>query len=319
MAKLPVIQTPTVEKIFQHYEAEGAKTSRRSNGIGISTLGEPCERKLWYNFRWALPIKVFTGRLYRLFETGHQEEPRIAKNLEAIGVEVHLEDDRTNEQFRVEHFGGHVSGYLDGAALGIPEAPKTWHALEFKTHNDRSFKDLVKKGVEKAKPAHFVQCMMAMGLTGMKRALYIARNKNDDDLYSERIKYDAQVYQENLIKAERIIFTDEAPKKISKKHDSYACRFCDFNTLCHQENLTERPETNCRTCLHADAQENGEWWCQYKQIPLSKEEQEKGCGDHLFLPSLLPYTLVSAGEDIGIIYRDINGKEVTNKRGGILE
>jgi hypothetical protein len=39
---------------------------------------------------------------------------------------------------------GHFGGSMDAVALGIPEAPKTWHLCEFKTHNAKSFADLQK-------------------------------------------------------------------------------------------------------------------------------------------------------------------------------
>ena len=61
---------------------------------------------------------------------------------------------------------------MDSALLGLPEAPKTWHVGEFKTHNQKSFDDLVKRGVEKAKPMHWDQMQAYMGLTGMERALF---------------------------------------------------------------------------------------------------------------------------------------------------
>ena len=32
-------------------------------------------------------------------------------------------------------------------AIGLKEAPKTWHVAEFKTHSAKSFRDLVAKGV----------------------------------------------------------------------------------------------------------------------------------------------------------------------------
>ena len=56
-------------------------------------------------------------------------------------------DPETGRQWRVEAHGGHFGGSLDGVALGLLEAPKTWHVLEFKTHSVKSFADLVAKGV----------------------------------------------------------------------------------------------------------------------------------------------------------------------------
>ena len=49
--------------------------------------------------------------------------------------------------------------------LGIPEAPKTWHVLEFKTHNSKSFAKLEKEGVQKSNPMHYAQMQVYMGCT----------------------------------------------------------------------------------------------------------------------------------------------------------
>ena len=40
-----------------------------------------------------------------------------------------------------------------------------------------------------------------MHLLGLKRALYLAKNKNTDELYSERIKYDKAEAERLLLKA----------------------------------------------------------------------------------------------------------------------
>ncbi|KKK61528.1 hypothetical protein LCGC14_3013440, partial [marine sediment metagenome] len=144
----------TVKQIFEEYKKAGDAEPTRGY-LGASIIGHPCERYLWYCFRQCCSSD-FSGRMYRLFETGDREEGRMAANLRSIGCEVHDHDD-VGKQFEVSALGGHFSGHMDGCALGIPEAPKTWHVLEFKTHNAKSFKKLEKEGVQKSKPQHFSQ------------------------------------------------------------------------------------------------------------------------------------------------------------------
>jgi hypothetical protein len=55
--------------------------------LGASIMGEACDRKLWYNFRW-VKDQVHTGRMYRLFNVGHMAEPRLISYLRGIGFEV---------------------------------------------------------------------------------------------------------------------------------------------------------------------------------------------------------------------------------------
>ena len=156
---------------------------------GASIIGKSCARALWYDFRWVTPSR-FSGRLLRLFETGQLEEDRIVRNLRATGATVLELDPETGRQFRVEAHGGHFGGSLDGVAIGLLEAPKTWHVLEFKTHGVKSFADLTAKGVVLAKPQHAAQMQIYMHLTGITRALYMAVCKNTDALHIERVEAD---------------------------------------------------------------------------------------------------------------------------------
>jgi len=101
MTAIPLSDNSTVGRIYRHYEEVGEPEDRRSNGIGISELGEECERKVWYAFRWCLPIKRWTGRMRRLLNRGKREEPELIADLRAIGVEVYDVDEATGKQFRI--------------------------------------------------------------------------------------------------------------------------------------------------------------------------------------------------------------------------
>ena len=139
MAPLPPRASPTVEAILAAYEADAGDGFREH--LGASVIGRECDRALWYEFRW-ITRAAQGGRMLRLFETGRLEEERLIRNLRRIGVTVLDVDPDTGRQWHVQAHGGHFGGSLDGVGLGIPEAPKTWHVLEFKTHNARSFAEL---------------------------------------------------------------------------------------------------------------------------------------------------------------------------------
>ena len=132
MAALPETPAPTRDAIFAAYEAD-ADTGFRPH-LGASQIGKSCERALWYDFRWTTPAR-FPGRILRLFETGQLEEARLVRNLRRTGATVLEVDPETGRQWRVEAHGGHFGGSLDAVALGLLEAPKTWHVVEFKTHS----------------------------------------------------------------------------------------------------------------------------------------------------------------------------------------
>jgi hypothetical protein len=293
MATLPkeIQDSPTVKAIYAAYEKR-AEGQRRY--LGASIIGKACARAIWYDFRWA-GREQFSGRMLRLFETGQLEESRFGDNLTAIGCEVHLVDPNTKQQFEVRAIAGHFAGHIDGACLGIPEAPKTWHLLEMKTHNAKSFAAIKKKGVQESKPEHWAQMQVYMHLAELDRALYLAKNKDTDELYAERIHYDKAAAEQLMEKAEAIIGFDSAPSRISEDPESFACKFCNHKERCHGIGPVAVPvEVTCRSCCHSTpivrgGFETGVWQCEKHNRALSDAEQRRACDDHIFIPSFITF------------------------------
>lgn len=269
------------DAIYKNYQAS-AGDSRRPH-LGGSIIGDECPRKLWYTFRWARTIK-HDGRLLKLFQRGHNEEHVFIKELRDVGIEVAEVDPATGRQWSIKAVKNHFGGSFDGVGRGFPEAPATWHLLEFKTHSEKSFKDLVKKTVIGSKPQHYAQMQVYMHLGKLTRAFYMAVNKNTDEIYTERVKYD-RGFAETLIKKAENIIDGEVPPTKPFAEDFYLCRWCDFRDQCHGKQL---PERNCRTCLYSTPDEDQKWICgQYKkEIPVDVQRQQHDC--HRFIPDLVP-------------------------------
>lgn len=56
--------------------------------LGFSLIGDECQRKLWYGFRWCKTPKP-SPRVKRLFDRGHKEEERFIDYLQGIGCTVY--------------------------------------------------------------------------------------------------------------------------------------------------------------------------------------------------------------------------------------
>ena len=56
--------------------------------LGFSLIGDECQRKLWYGFRWCKTPKP-SPRVKRLFDRGHREEERFIDYLRGIGCKVY--------------------------------------------------------------------------------------------------------------------------------------------------------------------------------------------------------------------------------------
>lgn len=301
--QLPDPMNNTVNLINQYHES----TAEKPRGhMGCSLLGHPCDRWLWLSFRWAV-VEKFDGRILRLFRRGQNEEGILVRDLRNVGIDVR------SSQARVE-FGSHVSGSLDGVIeSGVPEAPAKRHVAEFKTHSKKSFDDMVKHGVEKSKPMHYVQMQVYMSGTSIDRALYVAVCKDDDRLYTERVRYSPDVAAKAVERGQRLALADRMPEPLSADPSWYQCRFCPAHPMCHKAQPTK--EANCRTCAHSTALENSTWRCERHEaddIPI--DFQHTGCDDHVIHPDLVPWPM-EPSEDGHTVQWTIGDRVIENGSG----
>jgi hypothetical protein len=304
MSKLPDPINTIATMIDQYHSS---KPSKPRPHMGVSLLGHHCDRWLWINFRWAV-VEDFDGRILRLFRRGHSEEDTIIKDLRNIGIDIR------SSQRRVD-FGNHVSGSLDGVIeSGVPEAPKSRHVAEFKTHSKKSFDDMVKNGVEKSKPMHFIQMQVYMHGTDINRALYLAVCKDDDRIYTERVNYDKKVAEDAIIRGKRIAMSDRMPEPVSSDPSWYQCKFCPAHSFCHKAEPTKR--VNCRTCAHSTAMPDSTFRCERHEADAIPEDfQHEGCDDHILHPDMVPWVMEGSDDGHSVKWK-IGDKWIVNGNGG---
>ena len=248
----------TLEKVRPHIgdAYRGEDSSFRSH-LGASVIGGECARAIWYGFRWFTKPQ-FGGRILRLFNRGHLEEARFIAILLSIGVQIYQQDEN-GKQFRISAVGGHFGGSGDGVAVGIPDLPVGQPCVtEYKTHNDKSFQKLKKEGVRAAKFEHYVQMQIYMRKMGIPAALYMAVNKNDDEIWAEIITLSSPLADQYIDRGRQIIILQEAPKRLSESPGWFACSWCDHKPVCH---MSKAPERTCRSCVYSVAKEDGQWYC----------------------------------------------------------
>lgn len=259
--------------------------------LGASLIGRECARELWYSFHWTT-LKRFEGRMIRLFNRGHLEEPRFVALLMSIGCEV-WQVDENGKQFRIKGHKGHFGGSLDGVVRGLPDIPDRPVLAEFKTHGEKSFTKLVTAGVQIAKPEHYIQMITYMGKYNLPWGIYMAVNKNNDEIHAELVEFSQRVFNQYQDRAAMIIDSSFPPPGISTTPGYFKCKFCDHVKTCH---LNALPAMNCRTCVHSIAGENGEWFCVEPmadaafgdKVPLTPENQRLGCPSYSLHPTFNP-------------------------------
>lgn len=275
--------TDELYSLLNEYSEEKHPSKHREH-LGVSIIGEKCSRKLWYMFRWC-KLEQFPPRMKRLFNRGHLEEPKFADILGWMGFHVRTIDKSTNRQYRFSSVSGHYGGSGDSVAL-LPwfASDESFRILvEYKTHNKRSFEALKKDGLIKSKPKHHIQMACYAKAFGIRYGLYLAINKDDDDIHFELLELDWNVATLMEKKATDIISSQIAPPRIAENPAFMECKYCPMQGICW---YNEKVEINCRSCKHSRPIEKGQWHCGlWNAIIPDRSAIEKGCSQHVSINS----------------------------------
>ena len=260
---------------------EQTQSSGHRNHLGGSIIGKPCARQLWYVFHWAKK-SYHKGRILRLFNRGHREEPAIVDNLRSAGIHTLDIDPETGEQFRILDHDGHFGGSLDALLYDSPEFPGDWILGEFKTHNNKSFTFLTRKGLKTSKYEHYVQTQIYMHYKELPAALYFAVNKDNDAMEVQVVLPEPEVAERYIDRAHMIINIPDAPERMKNASPGwFECKWCDYIDICHH---SAAKEMNCRTCVSASPVANAEWNCDKHNVIISTATQKQGCQSYREIP-----------------------------------
>lgn len=270
--------------------AEHFKDESRTH-LGASILGDECSYRLWARWRW-LKNERFSGRMQRLFDRGHKEEPRMIQWLEMIGFTVFDVDPNTGKQFRITGCDGHFGGSADTFAYAPARFGLSDPLLvEFKTYNDKWFTMLAgkclqktpeyKRDATKAKrvrgthPKHYTQMCSYGRAYNVGYALYCAVNKDTDELYYEIVPLNADEGDDMFRKAETVVYSQTPLPRLASTPTYFECKMCNLVGVCHMQHA---PDKNCRSCINARPVANKEWSCLVYGI-IPKDFIPKGCDD----------------------------------------
>jgi hypothetical protein len=290
---------------------DGLDAEKKRGHLGASQIGHRCARQAWYSFRWFYRGQ-HTARMLRLFNRGHQEEERIIRWMRAAGYKVREHSKRLvyssqigynlldwDDDFdsyddvsddpahilmakklglKLQQFGfvacdGHFCGSCDGIVSG-PHLPDGWGLIEFKTMNDKAFKDTVAKSVLSAKPIYWIQMQIYMNMLSLPWALFISVNKNDDDLYFEIVNHKPEVAEQYISLAKSIIDSKQPPQRIKEDPSWFECKYCDFREICHYD---KQPDKNCRTCQYSTTAPESNFYCELHRSNIPYDFQQTGC------------------------------------------
>jgi len=203
--------------------------------LGGSRVGEPCARKLVYEVTHAPKDRDFDAAILRVFDAGHQFEALSIRWLREAGFDLR---DRGADggQFGFVAAGGKLRGHADGVIVAGPDVGLRWPALwEHKALGQKSWTDLVNRGLRLSKPIYFAQVQLYMAYLGLDVALLTALNRDTLALRHEAVPFDAaeaQRLSDHAVDILRTAAAGELPPRIAQSRDFYLCRFCPYATPC---------------------------------------------------------------------------------------
>lgn len=320
MPSLPPLKDQTLDAADRAHKA--ARDAEPPRGyLGCSALGHECRRALWYSFRFCADRDIQASGYYAI-EDGERGEEVIVRRLRRVeGLTIHDVDPSTGKQFSVASAAGHLQGHLDGAVLGLRQAPKTWYCFEAKVCNEKKFAALEKlrsedekSALKKWDPIYYAQAQLYLGLTGMDRHWLVCATPGVRNWTAVRTEFDEDEFERLIAKAHAIVTAPEPLERLSEKPEFYICRMCDARRVCHEGRL---PPPSCRTCVHSTPEMDGDarWSCVFHGRDVTVEEQRKGCGDHVYIPALVPMVFKGGDEAGNYAEYEFQGREIRNGSG----
>lgn len=215
----------TLAFIDKAVEMKNRKKKKRGY-LGMSEVGDKCQRKLWLKFHVGEPEKSIEAKLIRIFAIGDYIEKSVIKDLKTAGIAV------DGRQRAFKDHKGKFQGHCDGIVTGLKESDKP-HILEIKSANDKNF-GLFKKDGVKNHPTYgdkyFAQAQLYMGYAGLDRCLFIIENKNTGERHMERLKFVHAMFEDLRGKAHAIITALSPPRGIHENPSWWECKFCQYNS-----------------------------------------------------------------------------------------
>ena len=173
------------------------------------------------------PRKIDDPRINRIFEFGRMAEKYLFDLLKEAGLDVFCGE---GEQYYFDD--GDIRGHVDGIVVGLPESDQP-HLVETKSMNDQRFKDLKRVGMEKHNQTYWVQLQIYMLKFDLENGLFLVINKNDSEIYIERVKLDKAYAHHMYDRAKKIISDkDIIPERKFQTETFYKCKMCPYASIC---------------------------------------------------------------------------------------
>lgn len=190
--------------------------------MGASGLGEQCDAKLWYSYKF--PKIVEDPRIHRIFHMGHSLENKLVKYIRKTRLTIHTHNS-DGTQF------GFVDGIIAGHIDGVVELDEPT-LIEFKTYNAKRFDELKKSGVQKSDPKYYTQICVYMEKMELQKCIFMAMCKNDCEIYTEEVGADPIEANWAINRGKEIGEKNERPDRKYGHKSNFNCKMCNWRKDC---------------------------------------------------------------------------------------
>lgn len=216
--------------------AKRSKQERRAY-VGASAIGHECERSIQFEYAGAARESDFSADTLRRFDQGHMGEELARAWFHDAGFELVQRNQRTGQRYRWTQMGDEVSGEPDGVFIGGPSAvayPAMW---EHKYVGGKTFREIHKQGIKKARHGYWMQCQVNMAYLGLTEnpTVFTVTCGDDGQQLHLLIDFDPEGAQLTSDKAVRIVKATKAGELLPrpfKDRSHFICKGCFFAERC---------------------------------------------------------------------------------------
>lgn len=224
------------EVLFASLADKRAKQERRTY-VGASGIGDDCERRLQFEFAGAPREKEPEKLTLRKFDFGHMIEELARCWFQDAGFKLVQNNLRDGARFRFVQMDGDFSGEPDGVFISGPEIeglryPAMW---EHKAVGAKTFREIKKDGLKKARPKYWSQIHTCMAYLNLEQTVFTVTNLDSGEQLNLVYDLEPEEAQRMTDRAVRIISSTRAGDLLPRpfaKPDHFSCRVCSFSARC---------------------------------------------------------------------------------------
>jgi len=187
--------------------------------LGLSEIGHPCPRYLWYAHH-GYSRKALQGRILRIFDRGNAIEDNARIDIMSVGYVVHSRQKEVKIERGDTVLIGHIDGMIDDCLL------------EIKSSSLKEFKKLQKVGYETWKEMYKAQIHAYMTLMKATSAIAWVECKDNSEIYTEQIYPDMDYVLSLFERTFDTIEQPTPPKRKCPRNDWYEAKMCNFYEEC---------------------------------------------------------------------------------------